>query len=95
MGESSVTTTTYTCDRCGAQSEKPFPLKGRVQVTHDLLDYQGAAVAGFNRTLDLCRDCLTTALEFIIPAERGQFNSAGEPIKLKGSNDSKAHSRSW
>lgn len=53
------TTKTYVCDRCGTTSDQPFFANGKVRLRFDLHDYQGAAVAGFDREFDLCRACLT------------------------------------
>lgn len=52
-------TETYTCDRCGVYQDKPFPAKGKVVITHDLHDWQGAAVAGAKIEKDVCDQCLT------------------------------------
>jgi hypothetical protein len=51
-------TKTYTCDRCGKSQNTPFGLNGKVLLTHDLHDWQGAAVAGARVEKDLCDECV-------------------------------------
>jgi hypothetical protein len=58
-------TETHVCDRCGTSQDKPFPAKGKVLITHDLHDWQGAAVAGARVEKDLCDECLTAVMECV------------------------------
>lgn len=65
MSVKETVTRTYTCDRCGTSQDKPFPSAGKVLVTHDLHDWQGAAVAGARIEKDLCDQCLTAVKECV------------------------------
>lgn len=53
--------TTYICDRCGKEQEGSFRLSGTLTLRHGLQDFQGAVVAGYNRTWELCDACLSQA----------------------------------
>lgn len=65
MSVKTETMTTYICDRCGVTSDKPFRYSGSVRMSHDLHDYQGAAVAGWKIDWDLCDICTRQTADFL------------------------------
>lgn len=61
-----VTTVTYTCDVCGAiRVDSPWPLDGSVRLRHGLQDWQGAVVAGYDHTWQICDRCVGRVREAI------------------------------